>query len=375
MHGDGHGGIHYHDGLVDINGVFPGRFQVVLTNPPFGQNVGQDQKFGSSEQTRVSKEASYARQCRKRYGDEWASSHAQTVKLADERAKILDSFEIGKDKPNRPTELLFLERCLQLICPGGRMGIVLPDGNLNNPSLAWLRRWAEGKARLIAVVSLPQETFVSANATVKASLVFLKKFTEQDEAAWESAWQDAHAKHDASFDSERSRVRDAYGPRIVSADRQELAVIVDALAKSGIQRALPAWKRAEPPPYPRGIGQTSIGKPRWNGKATDTKRARQLRKEFDAAWTDADTQKAEALYRELRAEIRKVDRGHNAALWQEVRETFDYPVFTAAPAAVGITSTGAEGPNQLPDVLSAYRTYEAWLAAGATPDETPEFAT
>ena len=36
MHGDGHGGIHYHDGLVDINGIFDGRFDIVLTNPPFG---------------------------------------------------------------------------------------------------------------------------------------------------------------------------------------------------------------------------------------------------------------------------------------------------------------------------------------------------
>ena len=40
MHGDGHGGIHYHDGLLDINGIFNGRFDLVLTNPPFGSNVG-----------------------------------------------------------------------------------------------------------------------------------------------------------------------------------------------------------------------------------------------------------------------------------------------------------------------------------------------
>lgn len=33
MHGDGHGGIHYHDGLVDINGIFDGRFNVVISNP------------------------------------------------------------------------------------------------------------------------------------------------------------------------------------------------------------------------------------------------------------------------------------------------------------------------------------------------------
>ena len=53
MHGDGHGGIHYHDGLLDINGIFNGRFDLVLTNPPFGSNVGSDQKVGGSDETRV----------------------------------------------------------------------------------------------------------------------------------------------------------------------------------------------------------------------------------------------------------------------------------------------------------------------------------
>jgi DNA repair protein RadC len=188
MHGDGHGGIHYHDGLVDINGVFGDRFNVVLTNPPFGQNVGEDQKFGGSEETRVPNDVGYCKRSLERYGEDWQVSHNRTLKLASLKTTILDSFEIGKNKPNRPTEILFLERCIQLLTPGGRMGIVLPDGNLNNPSLSWLRRWAEGKARLIAVVSLPEETFRSAEATVKASLVFLRRFTEADEVAWEDAW-------------------------------------------------------------------------------------------------------------------------------------------------------------------------------------------
>ena len=108
-----------------------------------------------------------------------------------EKTPILDLFEIGKGKNNRPTELIFVERCLSLLKPAGRMGIVLPDGNLNNPSLAWLRRWAEGKARLLAVVSLPEETFRSSNATVKASLVFLRRFTIDDATAWEAAWTQA----------------------------------------------------------------------------------------------------------------------------------------------------------------------------------------
>ena len=133
------------------------------------------------------------------------------------------------------------------------------------------------------------------------------------------------------------------------------------------------WKQTDPPAYPRGVGVTTVGKPRWTGDPTNKRRARELKKQFDGAWTDEVAHKAHALTRELRAALRKVDAAHNAALWREVRELFDYPVFTAAPETVGITSTGAEGPNQLPDALAAYRKFEAWAKAGANPGHTPEF--
>ena len=238
MHGDGHGGIHYHDGLVDINGVFFGRFDVVLTNPPFGQNVGEDQKFGNTEETRVPNDAAYVERCREHYGEPWQASHLQTLKLASEKKPILHAYEIGKDKPNRPTEMLFLERCIQLLHPGGRMGIVLPDGNLNNPSLTWLRRWAEDKAKLLAIVSLPEETFRSAEATVKASLVFLRKFTQAETTAWEDAWQKAHEKHDSNHNAERSSLCSEYSHRIACGDSSELAAILREMEAIGVRRTL-----------------------------------------------------------------------------------------------------------------------------------------
>ena len=71
MHGDGHGGIHHHDGLVDINGIFPTRFDVVMTNPPFGSNVGADQKVDGGEETRIHKDDAYRIACLERYGDAW----------------------------------------------------------------------------------------------------------------------------------------------------------------------------------------------------------------------------------------------------------------------------------------------------------------
>lgn len=252
MHGDGHGGIHYHDGLLDINGIFNGRFDLVLTNPPFGSNVGSDQKVGGSDETRVPTDEAYLTRCRERgYGDAWEESHQRLLDAAAAKTPILDLFEIGKAKNNRPTELIFVERCLNLLKPGGRMGIVLPDGNLNNPSLAWLRRWAEGRAKLQAVVSLPEETFKSSNATVKASLVFLRKFTDDEATAWEAAWTQAHSDLDAGFDDQRTALHAAYAPRIVCGEDAEAQRWLDELAALGMNRTLLRWQSGEVPAYPR----------------------------------------------------------------------------------------------------------------------------
>jgi len=376
MHGDGHGGIHYHDGLVDINGIFPYRFDIVMTNPPFGSNVGNDQKVGQTEETRVPDEADYMRRCRDRYGEGWEESYHRMAKAAESRTKILDLFQIGKDKANRPTEIIFVERCLNLLRPGGRMGIVLPDGNLNNPSLAWLRRWCEGKARILAVVSLPEETFSSTKATVKASLVFLRRFTDADVEAWEAAWEKAHAAQDEGFDARREALCGDLGRRIVTGDSAKVEAILNTLGKLGVERTAPDWSPGTPPDYPRGIGPTKASKPKWRGNATDKKKAAQLKKDYTAAFDEKTQKRSDALWRELAAGLRAIDEAHNAALWASVRETLDYPVFVAAPKAVGITSTGETGetvPNEMPQLLQAYRAFQTWVEAGAKPEDTPGF--
>ena len=48
MHGDGHGGVHHNDGLLNVNGIFDGRFDIILTNPPFGSRVEKSLKFLTS---------------------------------------------------------------------------------------------------------------------------------------------------------------------------------------------------------------------------------------------------------------------------------------------------------------------------------------
>ena len=377
MHGDGHGGIHYHDGLVDINGIFPDRFDVVITNPPFGAKVGSDQKVGNTDETRVPDDPAYRNLCRDRYGEAWERSHRRMLDAAG--TNILDLFEIGRGKANRATEIVFVERCLSLLRPGGRMGIVLPDGNLNNPSLDWLRRWCEGKARILAIVSLPEETFRSADATVKASMVFLRRFTEADEAEWDAAWETAHARHDGAFDERRDELCRQAAPAAIAGEDPSVAAILEELAGFGVARSAPGWTSGKPPVYPRGISPSRLHRPRWTGKPEDREAAKQaagLKREFQQAFAGAAAARSGAALDGLRAGLKRIDEAHDAALWESAREIFDYPVFVAAPAAVGITSTGETGegvPNDLPAVLDAWRAFTAWTDAGADPEAMPDF--
>ena len=176
MHGDGHGGVHHHNGFLNVNGVFEGRFDLILTNPPFGSNVEPSDHVTDSD-IFISEEAD------RRYTDAYGKLYreAQARVRAAKGKPIAELFELpfrnGPKLGKVKTEILFIERCLALLKPGGRMGIVLPEGIFNNPSLAYVREFCEDRARILAVVSLPQETFNSSGASVKASLLFLRKFT------------------------------------------------------------------------------------------------------------------------------------------------------------------------------------------------------
>lgn len=64
------------------------------------------------------------------------------------------------------------------------MGMVLPEGVLNNKNLQIVREYFEGKAKLILICSIPQDVFIAAGATVKPSLVFMRKFTADEEVEY-----------------------------------------------------------------------------------------------------------------------------------------------------------------------------------------------
>ena len=195
MHGDGHGGVHHHDGLLNVNGIFDNRFDVILTNPPFGAHVDKELKITEADKfTDEAKIKLYT----KRYGDAYLEALKQVNDHIGE--SILSLYETGA--MSGLTEVLFIERCLNLLKPGGRMGIVLPEGVLNNTNLQKIRDFVESKAKIMLVVSIPQDVFIASGATVKPSLLFFRKFTEEEVNLYATITDDARAEAVAPYLSE-----------------------------------------------------------------------------------------------------------------------------------------------------------------------------
>lgn len=179
MHGDGHGGVHHNDGLLNVNGIFENRFNVILTNPPFGSRVEKSLKITEADKyTDKERIGKY----RERFGDDYDNALKQ---ISDNIGKsVLNLYDTGE--MSALTEVLFIERCMKLLCPGGRMGIVLPEGVLNNINLQKVRDYFESKAKIVFITSIPQDVFMASGATVKPSLLFFKKFTIEEAKQWET---------------------------------------------------------------------------------------------------------------------------------------------------------------------------------------------
>lgn len=150
IHDDGHTNIECNDALSDYKCFDPrrdihnGKYDVVLTNPPFG--------------------------------------------AVEKNPEILKLYELGAKFQRRNSqrkEILFIERCIDLLKIGGRMGIVLPDGILTNSSLKYVRDFIKRKTKIMSVISLPEYTFRPFGSGVKASILFLEKKATEDEQEYQ----------------------------------------------------------------------------------------------------------------------------------------------------------------------------------------------
>lgn len=165
MAGDGRGHLYHINSLEFPNGHLQdllaardniplGTMDVVMTNPPFGSDIPiTDRQI------------------------------LQQFELAHvwERVDTGGFRDTGKYQASVAPEVLFIERCLQWLKSGGRMGIVLPNGVLGNPAAEYIRWWILRHAQILATVDLPVEVFiVEANVNIQTSLLFLRKKTAEE---------------------------------------------------------------------------------------------------------------------------------------------------------------------------------------------------
>ncbi len=100
--------------------------------------------------------------------------------------KMLSQYELAKPALKRAKgkaakeerDVLFIERIIKMLRPGGRAAIILPQGKFNNSSLAFIREWILRKVRLLAVVGLHGNTFKPHTGT-KTSVLFIQKYTQE----------------------------------------------------------------------------------------------------------------------------------------------------------------------------------------------------
>ena len=102
-------------------------------------------------------------------------------------------------------------------------------------------------------MSLPPETFIGAKASVKVSLVFVQRFTEADEDAWNGAWASAHAALDPGFAYRRSAVIRSHTVELTEETLPTLAPLLAELAGLEAGRTAPGWRLQDPPAHPRGM--------------------------------------------------------------------------------------------------------------------------
>lgn len=178
-------------------------FDLVFTNPPYGSRI-------SVEDRRILRRYKLAHRYRKSSENKWV---------------ITDNI-LKKQAP----QVLFIERCLQLLKPGGRMAIILPDGIFGNPQQRYIIQYVLQEAKILAIVSLPPETFLPSTHT-KTSILFLQKKANDEnvqdyEIFMAMAYKVGHDKDGKTIykmNTAGEYIRDEKGNKIVDDDLPEIA--------------------------------------------------------------------------------------------------------------------------------------------------------
>jgi len=174
--GDGRGGVFCANALARPEDwpsalrekITLGTFDLVLTNPPFGKKI-------------VIKGAPVLSQFD--LGYKW---------IRNKETKALEkSSTLHEDQP---PQILFLERCLQLLKPGGRMGIVLPEAVFGMPTYEYVVTYLRDRVKIRGVVSMPEALFKTSGkggTHAKTCVLFLENTRPKKGEDWPIFMADA----------------------------------------------------------------------------------------------------------------------------------------------------------------------------------------
>lgn len=164
--------------------------------------------------------------------------------------RILHSYDLAATEDGRRLskvgrDILFIERNLDFLRPGGRMAIVLPQGRFNNLSDERIRRFIARRARILAVVGLHGNTFKPHTGT-KTSVLFLQTWNDDPDAGplcpptedypiffatSTRGGKDNSGEYIFLKDQFGQPLRDAHGHMIVDHDLDEIATTFVAFAR------------------------------------------------------------------------------------------------------------------------------------------------
>ena len=156
--GDGRGGVFCENSLDNPkrwkastrNQVQLEEFDVVITNPPFGKKLSIDSE-----------------DILKRYdlGCKWVYQSES------------DSFVKGALQDKQPPQILFIERCLELLKDGGKLGIVLLESIFGMPKYRYVVDYLQGKTKILAIVTMPEDLF-QPHTHAKCCIVICEKVSK-----------------------------------------------------------------------------------------------------------------------------------------------------------------------------------------------------
>ena len=95
--------------------------------------------------------------------------------VEEKQKDILKEFILGYDKKSCDLEILFIEKILKVLKPGGICGIVLPDGVFNNITSIKLREYILQHSNIIASIDLPENVFKSSGTGCETGILFFRK--------------------------------------------------------------------------------------------------------------------------------------------------------------------------------------------------------